>query len=140
MNRSLLLLVLLELTACGKKDDAAPAANASIVGTWNLQSRREQQVVLNGAAGTNADNTVPYANATVTYAADGTYSGLVNGVAFSPGATYALNGTTLTTTFPVIGPVSAQVTELSATRLVLVQTDQNYNNTLRIITTTTATR
>ncbi|MBF9143246.1 hypothetical protein [Hymenobacter properus] len=138
MKRYLFPLVLLSLTACGKKDNPPPADPASIVGTWHLQTRRQQQLALPGAAVPSSDRTLAYA--TVTYGTDGTYTGQVEGVAFSPGGTYVLNGTALTTAFPVVGPMTAQVTELSATRLVVEQTDLNYNNTVRIITTTTATR
>ncbi|HEX8656117.1 MAG TPA: lipocalin family protein [Hymenobacter sp.] len=148
MKRYLLPLLILFLSACQKDDPAPnssnptapvsppPTSQSLLVGTWNVQTQRTQTTYTNKQF-PDTDQTLLLTNTLVTYSADGKMTGTSNGVQTISG-TYALDGTKLTVTVPGVQTPLAEVTELTASRLVIVSTEKK--GPMRSVTTTTATR
>jgi hypothetical protein len=101
-----------------------------------VQTQRTQTTYTNKQF-PDTDQTLLLTNTLVTYSADGKMTGTSNGVQTISG-TYALDGTKLTVTVPGVQTPLAEVTELTASRLVIVSTEKK--GPMRSVTTTTATR
>lgn len=135
MKRFLLAIALAApLASCSKKDGPAPAPSAQtslLVGTWEYKTARIQ-TSYDANPRQNTDVTNALANRQQVYAADGTMASVAQGYR-SPG-TYTLSGTTLTSN----GSYVEQVAELTAARLVLVNTSEVGPGVRKVTTSTYA--
>jgi hypothetical protein len=140
MKKILPALILLSLTACSKKgSDPEPV---QLTTTWTFQSETRTIIPKSGAPAGADLQPIPAGSYTITFNKDGSFrTAATNGDTIASG-NYSYVNVTLTSTYlsgsNIIKNQSLAVIELTATRLMTMETSEDTSN--RYVTIDTFTR